>query len=445
MKRGIIVLLLLLVVALVIGGWWWARQAPNQVTQFLVEGGLEASRAQQFIDFVSGGKEVEEANVLVASGSVEGESVSIVSEFGGQIVGLYADEGDRVEAGEVLVVLDDSVLQAQMAQAQAAVQAAKANLATVQAGTHPAEILAAQAQLKQANAQRDAARTAWEGLVNMLDWPQDIETQLVQARSAVKLADVRIESAEAELASAIVERDQYRARGTLEEKRLYTMHNFRAEAALAALDAARADRTGARRMVAALEALRDEPLSLVAQVHSAEAQFHIAAAGVEVAATKLKELEAGALPEEMALAEAKIASAEAAAAVLQAQIDKMTLSAPVDGVVTSRSAHAGEAAVAGVSLLTIAQLDEVTLTIYIPEDELNRVYLRQEVEVRVDAYPDRVFAGTVSYISQEAEFTPKNVQMQEDRVNMVFAVKVRLPNKVHYLKPGMPADATIRD
>ena len=130
MKRGIIVLLLLLVVALVISGWWWARQAPNQVSQFLVEGGLEASRAQQFIDVVSGRKEVEEANVLVASGSVEGESVSIVSEFGGQIVGLYADEGDQVEAGDVLVVLGDSVLQAQMAQAQAAVQAAKANLAT---------------------------------------------------------------------------------------------------------------------------------------------------------------------------------------------------------------------------------------------------------------------------------------------------------------------------
>ena len=154
-------------------------------------------------------------------------------------------------------------------------------------------------------------------------------------------------------------------------------------------------------------------------------------------------LRGDALPEEVAVAKARIASAKAAAAAIRAQIDKMTLSTPVDGVVASCSANAGEVAVAGVSLLTIAQLDEVTLTIYIPEDDLNRVYLGQEVQVQVDSYPERVFAGTVSYISQEAEFTPKNVQMKEDRVNMVFAVKVRLPNEGHYLKPGMPADATI--
>jgi HlyD family secretion protein len=445
MKRWIAVLLLLFVGALLVGSWWWVRQAPDQVTQVLIDAGLEAGGAQHFVDLVSGEREAEEAAVLVASGSVEGESVAIVSEFGGQIVDIYADEGDRVVAGQVLVVLDDSVLRAQLAQSEAVVQAAEANLATVQAGPHPAEILAARAQLNQAKAQRDAARTAWEGLLIMVDSPQAIETRLVQARSAVELAEVQIKHAEAEVASATVERDQYRARGTLEEKRLYSIHDFRVEAAQSALDAAKADRTGARQMVAALEALRDKPLALVAQVHSAEAEFLIASARVDVAATKLEELEAGAMPEEVAVAEAKIASAEAAVAALQAQIDKMTLRSPVDGVVTSRSAHPGEAAVAGVSLLTVAQLDEVTLTIYIPEDELDRVYLDQEVEVRVDSYPETVFVGTISYISQEAEFTPKNVQMKEDRVNMVFAVKVRLPNKEHYLKPGMPADATIRN
>lgn len=445
MKRGIIVLVLLVTVALVAGGWWWARQAPDQVVQFLVEGGLEAARAQQFVDYVSGQGESGEPGVLIASGSVEGEMVTIVAEFGGQIVDIYADEGDRVVAGQIVVELDDSDLQAQLAQAEAAVRAAEANLATVQAGTHPAEILAAQAYLHQAIAQRDAAETGWEGLLAMVDSPQDIETQLVRAQSVLELAAVPIEQAKADLASAIVERDQYRAQGSLEEKSLYTIHNFRVEAAEAALDAAKEDRTGAMRMVTALEALRENPLELVSQVHSAEAQFHVASAAVDVAAAKLKELEAGAPPEEVALAKAQIASAKAAARSLQAQIDKMTLVTPVDGVVTSRSCHAGEAAVAGVSLLTISQLDEVTLTIYVPESELNRVYLGQEVEVRVDSYPDRVFLGTVSYISQEAEFTPKNVQMQEDRVNMVFSVKLRLPNPQHYLKPGMPADATIRN
>ena len=122
----------------------------------------------------------------------------------------------------------------------------------------------------------------------------------------------------------------------------------------------------------------------------------------------------------------------------------MNLSSPIDGLVTSRSAHEGEAAVAGATLLTVANLDEVTLRIYVPENKLGLVYLGQEAEVAVDSFPGRVFTGTVSHIAQQAEFTPKNVQTEEERVNMVFAVKVRLPNREHLLKPGMPADAVLR-
>jgi multidrug resistance efflux pump len=261
----------------------------------------------------------------------------------------------------------------------------------------------------------------------------------------VGLAAAQIAQAEAELASATAERDQYRAQGTLEEKKLYAIHNYGVEAANAALEAARVNRAGAREALAALKALRDNPLALVSQVHGAEAQFRIAAAGVGVAAAKLDELKAGPMPEEVKVAEAQVAQAEAASAILLAQIDKMTLTSPSSGVVTSRSAQAGEAGIAGATLLTVAKLDEVNLTLHIPEDKLNRVRLGQTVEVGVDSFPGRVFTGTVSYISQQAEFTPRNVQTQEERVNMVFAVKVRLPNPGHLLKPGMPADAVIRD
>jgi multidrug resistance efflux pump len=428
-----------------VAGWWWARQAPDEVTQFLVDGGLGASRAQAFVDLIVGQETPVQEDILIASGSVEGEAVSIVSEFGGQIVEIYADEGDDVEAGQVLVELDDSLLQAQMAQAEAAVEVAEAELARVRAGTHPAEILAAQAALHQAIAERNAVRTSWQGLEAVLNNPQEIEAQLVEARIAADLAAVQIEQAQAELESATVQRDPYRGQGSLEEKKLYAIYDYRVQAAQAALEAARADRAGAQQTVAVLEALRDNPLSLVSQVHSAEAQFRVAAAGVGVAAAKLDELKAGARPEEVAVAEAQVSRSRAASAALQAQIDKMVLLSPVEGVLTSLSAHPGEAALAGVTLLTVANLDEVTLTIYVPEDQLNRVYLGQEVEVRVDSFPQRVFTGTVSYISQRAEFTPKNVQTQEDRVNMVFAVKVRLPNPDHLLKPGMPADATIRN
>jgi HlyD family secretion protein len=444
MKRGIIALLLLILAAGLVYGWWWARRSPEQVTRFLVDGGLEASRAEEFVSLIGGqGDAGEAADVLIASGSMEGEAVSIVSEFGGQILGIHAAEGDPVEAGQVLVKLDDSLLQAQMAQTEAAVVAAEANLATVKAGTHPAEILAARAMLRQAIAERDAARTAWEDLQTILVSPQEIEAQLIEAQTAVELASIQIEQAEAELASAVAERDQYRAQGSLEEKKLYAIHSYAVEAAQAALDAAKANKAGAQQTAAALKALRDNPLVLVSQVHSAEAQFRIAAAAVGVAAARLDELKAGAMPEEVKVAEAQVARAEAASAALQAQIGKMTLLAPIDGVVTSRSAHPGEATIAGATLLTLAKLDEVNLTIYVPEDKLNRIYLGQPVEVQVDSFPGRVFTGTVTYISQQAEFTPSNVQTQEERVNMVFAVKVRLPNPEHLLKLGMPADAVI--
>jgi multidrug resistance efflux pump len=445
MKRGLLVVLAVVVVGgLVAAGWWFARTAPEQSVEFLVGGGLEPSRAEQFVNLIGGQVAPDEdRDVLVASGSFEGDTVSIVSEFGGRIESLDAFEGEQVRAGEVLVQLDTSSLGAQRAQIDAGIAAAQANLANVKAGTHPAEILAARASLRQAIAQRDAAERAWLDTQRILDNPQQIESQIIEAQTAVELADARIEQLEARLATAKVERDQYRGGGSLEEKQLYASLNYQVEAAQAAIDAATAEKKAAESTLAAMRALRNNPLVLVSQVHAAESQFELAAAGVGVAIRKLDELKAGPTAEEVAVAEARVAQAQASGAALDAQIDMMTLRSPIDGVVTSRSAHVGEAALAGATLLTIANLDEVELTIYVPEDELNRVYLGQEVEIQVDSFPGRVFTGTVSYISQRAEFTPKNVQTEKERVNMVFAVKVRLPNPEYLLKPGMPADAIL--
>jgi HlyD family secretion protein len=105
----------------------------------------------------------------------------------------------------------------------------------------------------------------------------------------------------------------------------------------------------------------------------------------------------------------------------------------------------GELALPGGALFSLADLDRLSLTVYVPEDQVGRVQLGGEVVVTVDAFPDRAFPGRVTYISSEAEFTPRNVQTQEERVNMVFAVKVELPNPGHLLKPGMPADAILLD
>lgn len=443
MKRRVFVVLVLVVVGALAGGWWWARTAPDQAVQVLASGGLEQSQAEEFVTLVGGQAELQEEDTLVASGSIEGETVAIVSEFGGRIVSLDAEEGDEVEVGQVMVELDRSILEAQFAQAQAAVVAAEANLANVRAGAHPAEILAAQAVLRQAIAGRSAAETARDDVKAILRNPQEIDAQIVQARTAVNLAKVQIEQAEAQIASAEAERFQYRGQGSTEEKALYRVHDYQVQAAQAGLEAAKANKAGARETLAALKAIRKRPLALVSQVHAAKAQYEMAVAGVAAAIAKQDEVQAGPTPEEIAVAEAQIAQAQAAVSALQTQRDKMTLRAPMSGVVSSRSARAGETALPGITLLTVANLDEVKLTIYVPENRLAHVHLGQEVEVQVDSFPGRVFTGTVSYIAQQAEFTPKNVQTAEERVNMVFAVRVRLPNPDHLLKPGMPADAIL--
>jgi multidrug resistance efflux pump len=190
--------------------------------------------------------------------------------------------------------------------------------------------------------------------------------------------------------------------------------------------------------------MRDNPLSLNAELHQAEMEYELAKASVETARARLDELEAGPTEQDVALAEAQVRQAEAAVGLVDAQVDQLTLAAPMDGVVGTRSAQVGETATAGKPLLTIANLDEVTLVLYIPENRIGQVQIGQEVEIEVDSFPDRVFIGRVVSIAGEAEFTPRNVQTKEERVNLVFAVDVSIPNDSHALKAGMPADATIR-
>ena len=116
---------------------------------------------------------------------------------------------------------------------------------------------------------------------------------------------------------------------------------------------------------------------------------------------------------------------------------------PIDGVVLLRAAEPGEVTTAGGSLLVIANLDEMTLTIYIPEDQYGQITLGQELPIAVDSFPDRVFMGKVTHIADKAEFTPQNVRTVEGRKSTVYAIRLTVPNPDHDLKPGMPADVTL--
>jgi multidrug resistance efflux pump len=255
----------------------------------------------------------------------------------------------------------------------------------------------------------------------------------------VHLAAQNVELAEANLAETELKRNVYADQGGDVER----SWDLQVQAARAALVQAQAELEGAQRYLDALLAMCTEPLTLEAQLHVAEAQHRLAEAQVAAAQAALDELEAGPTVEQIAIAQAQVRQAEAAVRLVDAQVAQLTLTAPLDGVVATRSGQAGETATAGAPLMTIANLDEVTLVVYIAENRIGQVKVGQEVEVRVDSFPERVFVGHVANIAGEAEFTPRNVQTQEERVNLVFAVKVRIPNPDYALKPGMPADATI--
>ncbi len=384
-----------------------------------------------------------ETGGLKASGTIEAEEVIIASEFGGRVADVLAEEGDEVEASDVLIRLDTSLVEAQMGEAEAAVAAARANLALAQAGPRPGEIATAEAMLEQAIAARDGAERAWRDAQAVRDNPQQLNAQIDEARAQVELAERQVAQAQAQLRSMEIERDSYAGAGDDESKTRYQALDQQVKAAEAAVAIAEETLEGAKAHLENLIEMRDRPIALNTTVNQARAQYEQAAAAAEVGQASLDALLARPTEEEIARAQAQVSQAEAALGILQVQLEKMTLHSPLSGLVSNRSIHVGETASPGATLMTVADLDEVELTVYIPENRYGRIQLGQPVSVEVDSFPGKVYEGKVTYISSQAEFTPRNVQTQEERVSTVFAVKILIPNPDHDLKPGMPADATI--
>lgn len=178
-------------------------------------------------------------------------------------------------------------------------------------------------------------------------------------------------------------------------------------------------------------------------LQDAETRFKVVEAQHAAAQQALQKVRKLSRPEEVKAAEARLAEAQAGRDLLKKTIADATVISPTGGIVTHKAREPGEFAGPGLTLMTIADLDNVRLNIYITEVDLGRIRLGQPAEVRIDSHPGRVFDGTVIFISPEAEFTPKNVQTQEERVKLVYRVKIEIPNREGILKPGMPADASI--
>jgi HlyD family secretion protein len=179
------------------------------------------------------------------------------------------------------------------------------------------------------------------------------------------------------------------------------------------------------------------------QRDDAETRLILARAQTEAARENLAKMRRLARPEEVQAARARVEQARAQADFIRKTIADCTVTAPVAGTITRAPLEAGETAAVGSIVATIARLEHVHVKVYLTERDVPSVRLGAQAAVAIDAFPGRRFPGTVTWISPAAEFTPKNVQTQEDRVKLVFAVKVEMDNPDGLLKPGVYADVEI--
>jgi HlyD family secretion protein len=380
---------------------------------------------------------------LTASGTLEARQVALVAEVSGQVARIAPREGDQVLAGAVLIELDTAFQESQVVRAKAAVDAAKANLAQVRAGARAEQKDQARAALARETAVRDGAARGVRNFQSILENPQVLDAQVSQASAQLKAAEAAVIQAQNQRRAAEVVRDRYQGAGSLDGRAQFQAAEAQIRAAEAGMLAAQANREGAQTALDLLVAMRANPISIKSQLHAAQAQLNQADASVLLARATLDGLLAGPRPQEIALAQAQVDQAQAALEQLQVQRDKMSLRAPAAGVVTSLPVRAGENVQPGAKLLTVADLDSIHLTLYVPETRIGRVKVGQSVRVSVDGQPGSIFEGVVYFISPRAEFTPAAVQTKEERAKTVFLVRVRLPNPGHELKPGMPADAVL--
>ncbi len=215
------------------------------------------------------------------------------------------------------------------------------------------------------------------------------------------------------------------------------------EAAKARLAAAKADCERAESDLRSGEQLlKNHVISEEEFVHR-KALYDAAAGRMREAAEQLKLVQLGPRQEQIDQARARVEEAKAALSLAQTRLGYAHLTSPLSGVVLSKNVEPGEYVAPGTPVVTVGDLENPWLRAYIDETDLGRVKLGQKVLVTTDTYPGKKYEGALYFIASQAEFTPKNVQTQKERVKLVYRVKVSIPNPHLELKPGMPADAEI--
>ncbi len=443
----------------------------------------------------------ENAN-LSASGTIESVVVNISPQIAGKVKEVLIEEGQPVKTGDPLLSLDDSLLAAQRKVAQSGVDSANNALVMAQSsyGLVQAQYDAA---LTAARAQQGAQRLAdWggrkPGQFDQPLWYFSRDEQITAAQAEVDSSSEALQKTQADLAQGV--QDLKNADFVAAETRLSNARmgyliaksvqdhaqltggkvspediqvdlppfapSYRIRIAIAktlsgdsdvvtaaqdALDAAETELDEAQKAY-------DDLLTTDAadRVREARAELSVTQERYEVALDTLSRLQTGEYSPQvkiasMALEQAKaglqqaegaVHQAEANLSLLDTQIAELKVSAPMDGVIITRNVEPGEFVQPGAVAFAMADLNNVTITVYVPEDRYGQISLGQSAQVTVDSLPSQTFNAEVIHIADQAEFTPRNVQTVEGRSSTVYAVKLKVTDSEGKLKIGMPADVT---
>lgn len=439
---------------------------------------------------------------LRASGTIEAVEVNVSPETAGKVKEALVGEGQAVKAGDPVLRLDESLLAAQRAVAQSGVDSARNALLTAQGAYNMAQAQY-DAAVSGARAQQGAARlTDWfsrtPGQFDQPLWYFSQDEQITAAQTEVDASQQALQQAQADLDQVIKSlnnSDFVKAETHLADARISylvakSVHDhaqatggkvspdsidlpnlpafapsYKIKIRIAkglssnsgdviasaqdALDEAQTELEDAQQAYDAL--LNTDAAD---RVLKARAAVSVARERHEVALDTLSRLQTGEYSSQvkiaaLALDQAKnglqqaqgaVNQAEANLALLDTQLAKLTIYAPIDGVILTRNVEPGEFVQPGGAAITMADLKELTITVYVPEDHYGEISLGQEATVTVDSFPNETFSATVSFISDQAEFTPRNVQTVEGRSATVYAVKLKVRDPEGKLKLGMPAD-----
>ena len=348
-------------------------------------------------------------DALIFSGTIETREIRVGSKAGGRVQEVLVKEGQEVQPGQPLVCLDISELQAQLAQAEAAVNQQRARLEKLERGARPEEKAQAHAATEAALANLEAVR----------NWPRPEE--VAQARAAVAAAEADANKADASYQRAL----RLRETGDTSKQEY--------DAAKYNLDSARAR----------LKAEQDR-LNLLLN-GSRKEDIRAAEAKLKQAQESERLVNAGARREEIEDARAQLAEATARVEQIKTLVAEGQVYAPKKALVEVVSVRPGDLLTPNQPVARLLESDQIWVRIFIPEPQLGLVKVGQRAKIKVDTFPNVAFDGVVEQINSQGEFTPRNIQSRDERNHQVFGVKVGIDNRSGKLKSGMAADVTLEN